>query len=206
MIRWPGFWKRRPGVRPDLLQEYLSRSGVTGPWSVEMATTGPFPGGIVIPALAETDAIPFLLASLAADLSLPASGLLVLFVINNREDATKEEQADNARTLALLRELTRSLPFPVGIIDAASPGLTLPAKDGGVGLARKIGHDLLLRYLDFSAGDPVIISLDADTLVSPGYTAAIMKHFRAAAAGGAVIPFAHRPAEDERGECSYCAL
>jgi len=185
-------------VRPDPLQDYLSRRGVGGPWSVELTGSGPFPGGIVIPALAEADSIPLLLASLNADPSLSASGLLVLFVVNNRQDATEEEQADNVRSLALLRGVAGSLPFPVGIIDASSPGRSLPAKDGGVGLARKLGHDLLLPHLESNAGDPVIISLDADSTVSPGYAGAIMEHFRSAAAGGAVIPFAHRPAEGER--------
>lgn len=184
-------------MRPDLRTEYLSRSGVKGPWAIELAASGPFPGGIVIPALAETASLPLLLESLCADPTLAASGLLVLFVVNNREDAPAEDQADNLRTLALLRGVVDSLPFAVGIIDAASAGLGLPAKSGGVGLARKIGHDLLLPHLMCDHEDPVIISLDADTLVFPGYAGAIMKHFTRAAAGGAVIPFAHRPAESE---------
>jgi len=185
-------------MRPDPLQAYLARSGVSGPWSIELTGPGPFPGGIIIPALAEADSIPLLLASLCADLSLPESGLLVLFVVNNRQDATEEEQADNARTLELLRGLAGDLPFPVGIIDASSPGLCLSQREGGVGLARKIGHDLLLPRLESSAGDPLLISLDADTTVSPGYAGAIVNHFRTAVAGGAVIPFVHRPAEGER--------
>ncbi len=191
----PSFWQRRPALRSDPLQEYLSRSGVSGPWSIELAASGPFPGGIVIPVLAEKDAIPLLLASLSADPSLPESGLLVLFVVNNREDATREEKEDNSFTLALLRERQQNLSFPVGIIDASSLGLFLPLKDGGVGLARKIGHDLLLPLLDYGRLEPVIVSLDADTLVSPGYAGAVVKHFCAAAEGGAVIPFVHRPAE-----------
>jgi len=44
----------------------------------------------------------------------------------------------------------------------------------------------------------VFISLDADTLVKPGYTAVIMNHFGAAGGGAAVIPFGHLPAEGER--------
>jgi len=189
-------------VRPELLKEYLARSGVKGSWSIETAAAGPFAGGIVIPALAESDSIPLLLHSLCTDSSLPESGLLVLFVINNREDATAEERVDNARTLALLRARAGQLPFPIGIIDATSQGLALPVRDGGVGLSRKIGHDLLLPYLDCTARDPIIISLDADTLVSPGYAGTIVNHFRSAAAGGAIIPFVHRPAEDERANAA----
>jgi hypothetical protein len=180
------------------VQQYLTRSGVKGPWSIELTSPGPFPGGIIIPALAETDSLPQLLASLVADRSLPESGLLVLFVVNNREDASGEEKADNRRTLALLRERVAGLPFPVGIVDASSPGLCLPLKDGGVGLARKIGHDLLLPRLSADRFEPVMVSLDADTLVSPGYAGSIRKHFRSATAGGAVIPFVHRRGEGER--------
>jgi hypothetical protein len=171
---------------------YLARRSAAGPWALDLGGARSLPGAIVIPALAESASLPALLDSLSADGTLPESGLGVVFVVNNREDASAEENEDNLATLKLLKSVRDNLSFPVGIVDAASPGLELPLKDGGVGLARKLGHDLLLPFLDFS-GDPVIVSLDADTLVQPGYSGAIMNHFRTNAAGGAVIPFRHRP-------------
>ena len=183
-------------MKSDAVSDYLARRAAKGPWKIELSKAGPFPGGVVIPALAEAEALPHLLESLSGDKSLQASGLVVVFVVNNREDARLAEKADNARSLALLRECSGKLPFPIGIVDASSPGFSLDNKDGGVGLGRKLGHDLLLPLLDFSGPDPVLISLDADTLVSQGYAGAIMAHFRKATAGGAVIPFAHLPAAE----------
>jgi hypothetical protein len=187
-------------VRDDRLNDYLARRAVGGPWQLELGRSGRFPGGIVIPALAEADNLPTLLAALTADPTLAASGMVVVVVVNNRADAGVGSRADNARSLRILAEAAPSLPFPLGIVDAASPGRELPVKDGGVGLARKIGHDLLLPHLDFATADPLLVSLDADTLVEPGYAGAIQNHFAVATAGGAVIPFAHRPGGDEPEE------
>jgi hypothetical protein len=77
-------------------------------------------------------------------------------------------------------------------VDAASEGLELPAK-GGVGLARKIGFDLALTRLHYRQVDPLLISLDADTLVRPDYLPSLMRHFQGARVPGAVIPFCHQP-------------
>jgi len=178
-------------VKTEPVSDYLARRSATGPWTLDLEAARPLPGAIVIPALAESSSIPLLLDSLSADGTLPGAGLAVIFVVNNRLDAALEEKEDNLATLKLLESARATLPFPLGIVDAASPGMELPLKDGGVGLARKLGHDLLLPFLDFSSADPVIVSLDADTLVQPGYSGAIMHHFRTAAAGGAVIPFQH---------------
>ena len=178
-------------MKPEPFADYLARRSAYGPWTLDLDAGKPVPGAIVIPALAESSSIPLLLDSLSADDTLSGSGLAVIFVVNNRLDAAAEEKEDNLATLKLLESVREKLLFPLGIVDAASPGLELPLKDGGVGLARKLGHDLLLPFLDFSCADPVMISLDADTLVQPGYGGAIMHHFRSAAAGGAVIPFEH---------------
>ena len=63
-----------------------------------------------------------------------------------------------------------------------------------MGLARKIGLDLALARLDFTGQNPLLISLDADTLVEPSYLPVVTRHFRENDRGGAVIPFCHRPA------------
>jgi hypothetical protein len=174
------------------MKSYLARRSLQGGWQLESAERGPFRGGIIIPALAESASIPLLLDALCADYSLPASGLAVLFVVNNREDASAAEKDDNQQTLALLRCRRSTLPFPLLLVDAASGDLALSARDGGVGTARKLGHDLLLPRLDCSSGEPLLISLDADTLVAPGYAGALVSHFAAAGCGGAVIPYSHR--------------
>ncbi len=78
-------------------------------------------------------------------------------------------------------------------VDAASPGLELPAKNGGVGMARKIGLDLALTRLNYGGRPPILISLDADTLCRSDYLPSIVTHFQEKTAHGAVIPFCHQP-------------
>ncbi len=185
-------------MKSEPFADYLARRAAKGPWTLDLEIDKPLPGAIVIPALAEAASLRDLLDSLAADSTLPETGLAVVFVVNNRLDAACEEKEDNLATLNLLKYWRTKLSFPVGIVDAASAGLELPIKDGGVGLARKLGHDLLLPRLDFCSTDPVMVSLDVDTLVKSGYAGAIMAHFRSSAAGGAVIPFEHLQAEGER--------
>lgn len=181
----------------DRLQDYLKRRAIQGSWRIEGLPDCPLRGGVIIPSLAESASIPVLLDSLCADKTLPASGLAVLFVVNNRLDASLEEKADNQQTLELLRSFRATLPFPLLLIDAATDDLALPLRDGGVGVARKLGHDLLLPRLDSNCGDPLLISLDADTTVEPGYAGAIISHFATSSCGGAVIPYAHRQGGNE---------
>jgi hypothetical protein len=158
-----------------------------------------FSGAVVIPALAEFHNLFETLASLAANPPCHLEKFLVLVVINNREDANAADREDNRRTLARLSALDGEFSaLNLSWVDAASPGLEMPARGGGVGVARKIGLDLALTRLDFHMSDPLLVCLDADTLVEPTYLPAIEAHFRNAGSGGAVIPFEHRPgATDE---------
>lgn len=178
----------------DMVEDYLERRGVKGPWSLDLPGEDLFSGAIIIPALAESDYIPGLIESLEADRTLPQSGMVVVFVVNNREDASSGEKQDNLAAISYLRKARQKLHFPVAIVDASSEGLSLPARDGGVGLGRKLGHDLILQRLDFSCRDPLLISLDADTWVEPGYAGAVIEHFKESTSGGAAIPFSHRRA------------
>jgi len=187
-------------VAADPVRAYLSRRGITGPWRLDLPGDTRFAGGIIIPALAESQTIPDMLCSLGNDETLGGSGFAVVIVVNNRENASGAEKEDNRLSLELLRRMRPSLPFPLGIIDAASPGFGLPDRDGGVGMARKLGHDLLLKRLALGCHDPILVSLDCDTLVEPGYAGAIAAHFRTASAGGAVIPFAHQTANSDLEE------
>ncbi|NVO00568.1 MAG: hypothetical protein HXX17_14715, partial [Geobacteraceae bacterium] len=146
---------------PDAVSNYLHKRSAPGPWTLELVADEKYPGAIVIPSLAESAWLPQTLDSLVSDPTLAESSLAVVFVINNRLDASADERHDNRFSLEYLREARARLPFSLGIIDASSPGLELPLKEGGVGLARKLGHDLLLPFLDYSTIDPIIISLDA---------------------------------------------
>ena len=178
---------------PSSISRYLESKGVRGPWRIAGTERRDFQGAVVIPALAEKDFLRETLASLAGNPPEDLSRFLILIVINNRSDAELGDKIDNEETLAFLSR-KEGIPgsLRIGWIDAASTGLGLPPKGGGVGLARKIGFDLALAQLDFSGPPPLLVSLDADTLVRPDYLPAIEKHFQDAKEGGAVIPFCHQ--------------
>lgn len=186
-------------ILPTRITKYLSSRGIKDPWRITGEPGNGFSGAVVIPALAESAQLFHTLRSLAENPHDILSRFLVLVVVNHREDAIGKDKADNAVTLEMLAAGDHTLEkLRLGWIDAASPGLELPLSRGGVGLARKIGFDLALPLLDFSSHGPILVALDADTLVQPDYLPAIIDHFRGAAHGGAVIPFRHQ--EGNTGE------
>jgi hypothetical protein len=123
-------------------------------------------------------------------------------VVNQRTDAKNPEKSDNRATLAALPVWKVQFGLEtLHWVDAASEGRELPAKQG-VGLARKIGMDLALQQLDYRMGDPLLICLDSDTLVQPDYLGALFDHFAGSTAGGASIPYRHRPADTPQAQAA----
>jgi Glycosyl transferase family group 2 len=171
----------------------LKSRAVAGPWQIEGCTEGGFAGAVVIPALAESAALFATLSSLARNPPELCERFLILVVVNQRHDAPLPDKADNLATLKLLAAVDPLLSrLKLAWVDAASPGLEMPVKGGGVGLARRIGLDLALSRLDVLDNDPILICLDADTLVRPDYFPALVRHFGQSACGAAVIPFCHQ--------------
>ncbi len=178
---------------PKEVTRYISSRAVNGPWKLCGRYQGTFDGAVIIPALAESDKLFDTLLSLAKNPPELLSRFLVLVVVNNREDTPQPDKADNRKTLELLSGEDPSFEtLRLAWVDAASPGLELSEKKGGVGLARKIGFDLALPLLDFSGPPPLLVALDADTLVQPDYLSALANHFRSTTAGGAVLAFRHQ--------------
>ena len=95
-----------------------------------------------------------------------------------------------------LRQIAGS-DLRLAFIDASSPGLEIPDRDGGVGTARKIGMDAALRILDArAAGGGVICCLDADTLVEENYLSAFRSYFAGTGDPAAVSAYAHQKPDD----------
>jgi hypothetical protein len=179
---------------PHKIAKYLSSRTIQGPWLSIGCTERGFAGAVVIPALAESAHLFDTLRSLAENPAEFLSRFLVLVVVNNRQDAPVADKADNRITLERLSTGDPSLgELHLAWVDAASEGFELPDGKGGVGLARKIGFDLVLPRLDFTSSDPILVALDGDTLVQPDYLPALVRHFDSSRAGGAVIPFRHQP-------------
>ena len=183
---------------PSSLDTYLATRALGSPWRLSGNPERGFNGAVVIPSLAESPNLFSTLRSLGQNPGECRSRFLVVVVVNHREDAPRTDKEDNFRTLERLSTADPSLAgLPLAWVDAASPGLELPARAGGVGMARKIGFDLALPRLDAGQSPPLLVSLDADTLCRPDYLPAIEHHFRKAAVPGAVIPFCHQPGSSE---------
>jgi len=183
---------------PSRLEKYLASRALTAPWTLAGTPERDFTGAIVVPSLAESSSLFSTLRSLGQNPVDFSSRFLVVVVVNHREDAPLADKEDNFKTLERLSAADLSAAgLPLAWVDAASPGLELPVKTGGVGMARKVGFDLALRRLDLRKDPLILISLDADTLCRPDYLLAIENHFRKAAVPGAVIPFCHQPGATE---------
>jgi hypothetical protein len=176
---------------PVAIQRYLEKRAIRRPWRIEGARHRDYRGAVIIPALAESECLFATLAGLQANPPALLDRFLVVVVVNHRQDAVPADKQDNLLTLRKLAETSNLLPH-LGWVDAASDGLELPLKNGGVGLARRIGFDLTLECLDWT-GSPILATLDADTLVRADYLPALAEHFTTAA-GGAVVPFCHQAA------------
>lgn len=185
---------------PPNIAAYLGKRAAGKPWKINDPPSRVFSGAVVIPSLAEAGNLPQTLQTLSHNPADLLDRFMILIVVNQRADASDQETADNLKTLEMLplwkqRYRLNNLFW----VNAASRGVELPPKQG-VGLARKIGLDLALPLLNYRDDDPLLICLDADTLVQPDYLPAITRHFAGTSAGGASIPYRHRPAGDHAGQ------
>jgi hypothetical protein len=180
-------------MTPPSISKYLHTRGIKGPWKISGNERDDFQGAVVIPALAERDYLFTTLECLEKNAPEDLRRFLILIVVNNRIDADPECRNNNEATLQVL-EKRNLCPNRLWLawVDAATRGMEMPQRGGGVGLARKIGFDLALSRLDFEAPPSLLVSLDADTLVPSDYLSAIGKHFQKVSPGGAVIPFCHQ--------------
>jgi hypothetical protein len=178
---------------PFAVERYLDRNAIKGPWQLAGEGRAGFAGAVVIPSLAEGDRLFKTLQSLAANPAQWTANFLVVVVINQGTHAAAGHQRQNGLDLARLADLGERSELCLAWVDAASPGCEVPSRQAGVGFARKLGMDLALARLDWSV-EPLLVCLDADTLVEAGYLEAIAAHFRQSALGAAVLPFRHQPA------------
>jgi len=151
-------------------------------WELEWIESSGIDQVIVIPAICEFQNIKNLLSSLIKNDRSLLQKALVIFVINNSISSNQQIKEDNKQSLDLLRaiinksnsdkfinEILKS-GIKIGLVDVASERKEFEDKEGGVGLARKIGLDQALKVLDYSRpGKKILISLDADCTVEENY-------------------------------------
>ena len=203
---------------PGNIKKYLANYSVGDRWSIISESFDEIDNVVVIPALAESDHIFKTLVSLSKNPRAELSRTLVVCVINNGDvdSMSADDFADNQYTLKVLgnREQApvlfnsvRQSGLRIAYVDASSPGLEMPGKTAGVGLARKIGMDLALEIFNYEKDCPkLLFSLDADTLVEHNYLSAVRNSFEKGETTTAVIAFAHQDAisvDEQAAICCY---
>jgi len=212
--------------KDSLFDDYLNRYAAGLPWQLQAADSGCVEQVVVIPAYAERDALFSTLASVASNPEAMLEKTMVLCVINNKADAPDEDKENNAQTLAMLNALVKrrqydirkadgkvgegwqtvaASPLRLGFIDASSPGLEIPDRTGGVGMARKIGMDAALGLLSSSKKKPrLILSLDADTLVRPDYLSGVRGAFASGRSQAGMVDYEHQMPADRVRQAAIC--
>lgn len=151
---------------------------------------------IVIPCHKE----PHLLKTLnaLAACTLPKCNIEVIVVINAAENSSKEILKENTFTeVELERWIIKNESVALRYFYIIKNDL--PAKDAGVGLARKIGMDEAVRRFDAIENENgVIVCLDSDCTVESNYLTALENHFLLhPSATGCSIYFEHPLEGDE---------
>jgi len=204
------------------LQRYLAVRAAVRPLNGDVETAAQCRCAIVIPARAESVSLPVTLASIARNARRVLDETLVVVVVNNPDPARVPEEyrksveadaADNRRLLEWLRD---GVPDGLHVvwIDCASPGQEFPPTRG-VGLARKIGCDSVLRLFYEKAvqtgadlPDPheiVLLSLDADTTVAPTWLEKAVDAVHSLNAPGGLCRFHHVLPADPTHRNAVCA-
>jgi len=166
---------------------------------------------IVIPVISEYENLGLLLDSLSKNDDRYFRETLILFVINNLESTSEKIKLNNLKTIELLKQVrdtySDTYKLSIDFIDASTEKNELDAKNGGVGLARKIGMDLALTLFDYdSKNQNLLVCLDGDCTVEPNYITTIRNYFNENNLYAGYVNFKHMDvtdAENERAIINY---
>lgn len=176
---------------PHAVQKYIEKYSLKT-WKLQNSIKEKYELAVVIPVISEFENVKILLDSLGKNDD--KEKVTLIFVVNNLKSSSQAVKTDNANLLAYLKSLGKNNKYGLNInfIDAASSGNELPGKDGGVGLARKIGMDAALEVLDHSSPNKkIIVALDADCRVQKNYFFEILNKFNTKKFSAAYISFSH---------------
>ena len=175
------------------LEVYLKKRAISSPWKLSKTPKKKYRISIVIPAYNELDSLFITLNSINKNNIDLLLSTIVVVVINNSEKTPNTFKINNLLTIKQIQK--SKFYFNLLFIDASSKGLELPEKYAGVGLARKIGIDLILPYM--LSKKSLIFCTDADVTVSPDYLLSVSNYFTNNKSSAAVIGFKHRKANIE---------
>lgn len=194
---------------PKIVQNYLRKFGFDK-WQVEVSTTKLYENIFVIPAIDEFENIQTLLKSLLNNSNKYFLSTLFLFVINNLKSSSQKVKDENQKSISFLRSImkgkiennlsneVRNSELNIALVDASSHNLELPEKDGGVGLARKIGMDLALTLFDYeSTKKKILFCLDADCIVEKNYLETMIEETNKKIISAGYVEYEHLMPEDD---------
>jgi glycosyltransferase involved in cell wall biosynthesis len=106
----------------------------------------------------------------------PKSPIGILVVVNDSDLETDEIYLQNEKTFAELSLLAKESPYWISLHSIYAS--KLPSKNAGVGWARKIGMDWAITHFNSTGlNDGILVSLDADSLVSSNYFCIIEAYY-----------------------------
>lgn len=183
---------------PKNISRYISKN-TSNNWVVETLQNKLYNNVIVVPALDELTNIDKILNSLSLNSIKYINETIIIIVVNNTISEENNIIEENRKLLDYLRKRAKSNSnLNIGIIDASATDKALPVKNGGVGLARKIGMDLSLKYFDYNNDrKKILLSLDADCLVTNNFLEEIIEKFNNEDLNAAVVNYEHILPEDE---------
>jgi len=195
---------------PTNITKYLNKFSSTK-WKTFHAHSRKYKTIIVIPAISEFENLGLLIESLSQNEDSYFSETLILFVINNLASTSQKIKLDNLKSIGLIKKLhetyLNTFQINIDLVDASTKGKELEEKNGGVGLARKIGMDLALTLFDYdSKNQNLLVCLDGDCTVEPNYITTIRNYFNENNISVGYVNFKHMDvldAENERAIINY---
>lgn len=192
---------------PADVEKYFKKN-LLKKWNAEIFDKKFFNNIIIIPAVAEFENIKKLIHSLIHNDRHNFNETLILFVINNIISASEQIKIENKQAISFLKNIINKDSYDnfsktiaasglqIGLIDASSLGYEMDDKNGGVGLARKIGMDIALNYFNYqSPNKKIMICLDADCKVAQNYIDSIVNYFNNNNVKAAVVNYEHEISE-----------
>ncbi len=178
------------------LEKYIQKHAIKSPWKLSKNPKKKFNYTIVIPAFNELETVPIALKSINKNNINLLKSTIVVVVVNNSKKSPVEFKKNNKLLIEILKK--SKFNFNLEIIDASTKGLELPENYAGVGLARKIGIDLILPYMQSKSS--LIFCTDSDVTVSPNYLKTVIEQFKENQLSAAVLGFKHRKSNLENIE------
>ena len=146
---------------------------------------------IIVPAKAEKARLPYLLDSIRKQSPAKLKDCLVVIVINRTKEDAESIFSNNQQSINYIDRT--QFNFDICYVDANNDKNLLPEKKAGVGLARKIGADLILQY---AKKNSIICYTDADAVLSDNYLDIITEYYNKNKCGCAIVGFKHQSNQD----------